>query len=121
MDVLFVLAETNQDVAGSGEADVVSSVSTRYEAKNQHYTDVSSEISVTSCFNTSNVYKATATVCEADNTYDTAAVYAEQYETWLTEVHGSVSGMDAQGFPIEVNYVNNIYYPGLKDEMHPIC
>lgn len=102
VDVLFILAETNQDIMGSGEADVVSSVSTRYEAENLHYTDVSGETSVTGFFNTGNVYKAAVAICEANNAYDTAAMYAEQYETWLAEVHDGASGVDAQGFPIEV-------------------
>lgn len=100
VDVLFILAETNQDIMGSGEADVVSSVSTRYEAENLHYVDMNGETHVAAFFNTGNVYKAAAVVCEANGNNDVAAMYAERYDAWLADVYDGASDVDAQGFHV---------------------
>lgn len=100
VDVVFVMTETDQDIAGSGSAEVASQVSGRYELGNLLYTDAEGQEQVTLFYNTGNTYKAAAAICEAAGDTDGAAAYTALYEAWLKTVHANAADIDGQGFPV---------------------
>lgn len=100
VDVLFIMTETDQDIAGSGNAEVASQVSNRYELGNLLYTDAEGQELVTAFYNTGNTYKAAAEICTAAGDTDGAAAYTALYEAWLATAHSGASAIDAQGFPV---------------------
>ncbi|MBQ8404713.1 MAG: hypothetical protein IJX55_09900 [Clostridia bacterium] len=96
VDVIFVLSETNEDIAGDA-----SQVKTRYEAGNLTYTDASGEVKTTVFYNIGNIYKAAAEVyAKAGNTK-----MAEKYETlfaeWLAANHPEAGNINEQGFAVK--------------------
>lgn len=100
VDVVFIMTETDQDISGSGSPEVASSVSSRYEAGNLHYTDENGQSCTTAFYNTGNVLKACAELCQTQGDSAAAGMYQGLYTSWLADVHGTASGLDAQGFPL---------------------
>lgn len=101
VDVLYIMTETDQDIMGSGSAEVASSVSTRYEAGNLLYTNASGEKVATVFFNTGNVYKYAAQLHTAAGNTELADAYNNLFNNWLSAVHSGASNIDDQGFAVE--------------------
>lgn len=101
VDVLFVMAITDQDIAGTGVATAASQVKERYEAGNLLYTDENGEKQTTVFYNTGNTYKALADVFEANGNIVVATAYRTAFNLWLKLVHGeNAMDIDAQGFAV---------------------
>ena len=101
VDVLFVMAITDQDIAGTGVATAASQVKERYEAGNLLYTDKNGEKQTTVFFNTGNACKAIADIFEANGETALAEAYRTLFGLWLKQIHGDyATDIDAQGFPI---------------------
>ena len=100
VDVLFIMTETDQDIAGSGSAEVASQVSNRYELGNLLFTDAEGQEHVTVFYNTGNTFKTASAICEAAGDADGAAAYTALYEAWLNNAHSGAAAIDAQGFPV---------------------
>ena len=101
VDVLFVLAETDEDIVGSGKDEAASQVKARFEAGNLKYTDTDGEKQDTVFLNTGNVYKAVMEITEnSDGEYTWPIESMElKFKAWLNKVYGEdVSDIDAQGF-----------------------
>lgn len=98
VDVLFILGETDQDIAGSGSAEVYSQVKARYEAGNLLYTDADGKKQTTVFYNTGNVYKTAARLMTEKGKESLAEKYRKLLSDWLAKVHPGAAGIDAQGF-----------------------
>ena len=98
VDVLFIMTETDQDIAGSGEAEAASQVAARYEAGNLTYTDKNGEEQNAGFYNTGNTYKTAAKILEDAGDAEGAAAYNNLYMDWLGTVHGGAASVNAQGF-----------------------
>ena len=92
VDVLFILAETNEDITGTA-----SQVAARYEAGNLTYTDKDGEVKATAFLNTGNIYKAIAEMYTDMEDTEAAAVWTEKFNTWLTENHEGATDINKQG------------------------
>ncbi len=104
VDVLFVLAATNEDIVGTGVESPASQVKERYEAGNLTFADSTGVELPTVFFNTGNVYKGTAEIYERLGMTEVAESYLARFSAWLASVHGGAVDIDAQGFGIkEVN------------------
>ena len=99
IDVLFIMTESYQDIAGSGEAVVDSSVASRFEAGNLLYTDKNEVKQTTIFFNTGNVLKYASEIMQNAGDYDNAQHYLTLYTDWLAEYANGATDIDAQGFP----------------------
>ncbi|MBQ8447542.1 MAG: hypothetical protein IJX27_01260, partial [Clostridia bacterium] len=93
VDVLFILAETNEDIAGDA-----SQVKSRYEAGNLLYTDKNGEKQTAVFYNIGNIYKSLAAIYESKGNADMAGKYSELYKTWLATNRNGAEDIDAQGF-----------------------
>nr|MBR6777841.1 hypothetical protein [Clostridia bacterium] len=100
VDVLFVMAVTDQDIVGTGVATAASQVKERYEAGNLLYTDANGEKQATVFYNTGNACKAIASIFEKNGETAFADVYRIFFVLWLNEVHEGATDIDAQGFAI---------------------
>ncbi len=101
VDVLFVMAITDQDIVGTGEATAASQVKERYEAGNLLYTDVNGEKQATVFYNTGNTCKMIASIFEKSGETALAEGYRTLFGLWLKEVHGQyATDIDAQGFAV---------------------
>lgn len=98
VDVLFIIGETDQDIAGSGSADVYSQVKARYEAGDLLYTDADGKKQTTVFYNTGNVYKIVESILTEGRNDALAAQYRELFSNWLATVHPGATDIDAQGF-----------------------
>ena len=102
VDVLFVMALTDEDIVGSGAATAASQVKERYEAGNLLYTDENGKKQTTVFLNTGNVYKALAAVFADNDEGTTSEIYQELFAAWLKKTRGEAAGdIDEQGFVIE--------------------
>lgn len=102
VDVLFIMAETDEDIAGSGKDEAASQVKARYEAGNLKYTDADGEKQDTVFLNTGNVYKAVIEITEnSDGGYTWPIESMElKFKAWLSNAHGEgVTDINAQGMP----------------------
>lgn len=110
VDVLFILAETNEDIVGSGKDEAVSQVKARYEADNLKYTDANGEKQNTVFLNTGNVYKAVIDICErSEGGYTWPIEDMElKFKAWLEAAWGEYAyDISPQGFPqIELKGTN---------------
>lgn len=100
VDVLFVLGETDQDIAGSGSAEVYSQVKARYEAGNLLYTDSDGVKQTAVFYNTGNVYKAASEILTAKGSEALAGAYKRLFSEWLAAVYPNAVDIDAQGFAV---------------------
>ena len=101
VDVLFIIKDTDQDIAGTGYDEAASQVRVRYEAGNLLYTDDSGNKQITVFFNTGNVYKATSEIYKNGGNLALADSYKTRLEAWLSAVHGDAKDIDAQGFAVK--------------------
>lgn len=101
VDVLFIMTVTDQDIMGSGSAEVASSVNTRYEAGNLLYTNDAGEKVATVFYNTGNVYKTAAQILKAEANEELSNVYEQLFVNWLNEVHSGAIDIDDQGFAVK--------------------
>lgn len=101
VDVLFILAETNEDIEGSGSETPVSQVKARYLAGNLLYTDKDGNRQVTKFLNTGNVYKALSEIYAAKGNTTTAEKYSAAYTAWLEATYPDATDIDDQGFPVK--------------------
>lgn len=100
VDVVFIMAETNEDITGSGAETPASQVKARYDAGNLTYVNKAGNEVVTEFYNTGNVYKALASVYTKAGDTAQAEKYQQMYNDWLTANHPGASGIDGQGFPV---------------------
>ncbi len=98
VDVLFIIGETDQDIAGSGSAEVYSQVKARYEAGDLLYTDADGKKQTTVFYNTGNVYKIVESILTEGENESLAERYRELFSNWLETVHPDATDIDAQGF-----------------------
>lgn len=101
VDVLFILAETNQDIIGTGFDEAASQVRARYEAGNLLYTNENGEKQTTVFFNIGNVYKTVADIYHTNGNTNASLIYEDMFKNWIDQVHGEATDIDAQGFPIQ--------------------
>jgi hypothetical protein len=99
VDVLFIMAETDEDIAGSGKDEAASQVKARYEAGTLHYTDKNGREQKTVFYNTGNVYKSLVPIIKKYAGKDWADACNMLYKAWLAKVHPGATDIDAQGFP----------------------
>lgn len=100
VDVLFILGETDQDIAGSGSAEVYSQVKARYEAGNLLYTDANGVKQTAVFYNTGNVLKTASEILTAKGNEALAGAYKELFSKWLSAVYPNAIDIDAQGFAV---------------------
>jgi len=93
VEVLFILAETNEDIAGDA-----SQVKSRYEAGTLFYTDKNGERQTTVFYNMGNIYKALADIYESNGDEAAAETYKALFAAWLNENRAGSTDIDAQGF-----------------------
>lgn len=98
VDVLFIIGETDQNIAGSGSAEVYSQVKARYEAGDLLYTDADGKKQTTVFYNTGNVYKIVESILTEGENESLAERYRELFSNWLATVHPNATDIDAQGF-----------------------
>lgn len=103
VDVVFIMAETNEDITGSGAETPASQVKARYEAGNLHYTDKDGNEAVTEFYNTGYVYKALASVYTKKGDTANAEKYTNLFKSWLAANHAGASDIDGQGFPVKAD------------------
>jgi hypothetical protein len=96
VDVLFILAETNEAINGSA-----SQVKSRYEAGNLGFTGADGEKICSVFYNTGSVYKAAERICREAGKTAAAESYAKLFAAWLAENHPGFTDIDAQGFPVK--------------------
>ncbi len=96
VDVLFVLAETNEAISGDA-----SQVKTRYEAGNLTYTDENGEVKTTAFYNLGNIYKAAAEVYRKAGNTKMAEKYTALFGAWLAANRPDAGDIDAQGFAVK--------------------
>ena len=99
VDVVFIMAETNQDIMGSGVETPASQVAARYEAGNLLYTDKDGKKVASKFYNTGNVYQALINVYNKKGDATNVQKYIDLYTAWLVKVHPGASTIDDQGFP----------------------
>lgn len=98
VDVLFILAESNQDILGTGHDVVDSYVNARYEAGNLTYTDKDGNVKNANYLNIGNVLKYAADIVEKDGNVDLSSVYNTIFRNWLRVNRPNATDIDAQGF-----------------------
>ena len=101
VDVLFILAETEQDIAGTGSDNPASQVKARYDEGNLLYTDKDGNKQTTVFLNTGNVFKSIADVFGAQGNTKVSEKYNGLFNGWLTKNHPGATGIDAQGFAVK--------------------
>ena len=101
VDVLFILAETAQDILGSGQETIDSSVNARYEAGNLVYTDKDGNEKTALYLNTGNALKCSAEAFKAAGNEDLAKSYETVFLTWLNANHAGAKDIDEQGFAVK--------------------
>ena len=99
VDVLFIMAQTNQDIVGSGEANAASQVKDRYEAGNLLYTDKEGNKQTTVFYNIGNTYKALAEILTAKENAVLSSAYQTRFDAWLAATYPEAEDIDGQGFP----------------------
>ena len=99
VDVLFIMAETDEDIAGSGKEEAASQVKARYEAGNLLYTDKNGRKQTTVFYNTGNVYKSIVPIMREFGGKDWADACSQLFKAWLEKVHPGAKDINAQGFP----------------------
>ena len=100
VDVLFIIAETDEDISGSGNDEAVSQVKARYEAGNLLYTDGNGEKKETVFYNTGNVFKTASDVYSRLGDESMAEKYDTLFELWMDAAYGdTASDINEQGFP----------------------
>ena len=97
VDVLFILAETSEDIIGSGKDTAASQVKERYEAGNLLYTGKDGYKQTTVFYNIGNTYKTIAEIL-ADTDSATSAKFYGLYKDWLKTTHAGADDIDEQGF-----------------------
>ncbi|MBQ9713713.1 MAG: hypothetical protein IJV83_00135 [Clostridia bacterium] len=100
VDVLFIMAETNQDIVGTGLETAASQVKERYEAGNLLYTDKNGEKQATVFFNTGNACKTLAKIYEELGDTANVTKYTDLFNGWLNSVYPNALDIDAQGFAV---------------------
>lgn len=101
VDVLFILAESAQDILGSGQETIDSSVNARYEAGNLVYTDKDGNEKTALYLNTGNALKCSAEAFKAAGNEDLAKSYETVFQTWLNANHAGAKDIDEQGFAVK--------------------
>lgn len=99
VDVVFIMAETNEDISGSGAETPASQVAARYAAGNLTYTDKDGNEVVTEFYNKGNTYKALAAVYAKKGDTANAEKFNALFKTWLETNHPGATDIDGQGFP----------------------
>lgn len=97
VDVLFILAETSEDIIGSGKDTAASQVKERYEAGNLLYTGKDGYKQTTVFYNIGNTYKTIAEIL-ADTDSAASAKFYGLYKDWLKTTHAGADDIDEQGF-----------------------
>lgn len=100
VDVVFILAETNEDIVGTGVDTAASQVKERYLAGNLKYTDKDGETHTTVFYNIGNVYKTLSEVFAEKGNEALAAAYSASFEAWLDSVYPDAVDLDGQGFAV---------------------
>jgi len=100
VDVLFIMAATNEDIAGSGADTAASQVKERYDAGNLLYTDVNGEKKTTEFLNIGNVFKAVSNLASESGNTDVADRYQALFDNWLSVNRSGALDIDAQGFSV---------------------
>ncbi len=100
VDVLFILASTNEDIVGTGAETAASQVRERYEKGNLTYTDKDGNEKVTEFLNVGNVYKAVRKLAQASNNSAVADHYETLFANWLTANRPGATDINGQGFAI---------------------
>lgn len=100
VDVVFIMAETNEDIAGSGAETPASQVKARYEAGNLTYTDKAGNQVTTAFLNTGNVYLELIELYTKQGDTVSAEKYQKLFADWLKENHPNAVSIDRQGFPV---------------------
>ena len=101
VDVLFILAESNQDILGSGQETVDSQVNARFEAGNLVYTAADGTEQDAIFLNTGNVLKYASDIVEEAGNTDLAMTYDTLFAEWLIAHRDSATDIDAQGFAVK--------------------
>lgn len=100
VDVVFIMAETSEDITGSGAETPASQVKARYDAGNLNYVNKDGETVVTEFYNTGNIYKALADAYTKKGDTTNAEKYTNLFKAWLESNHAGATDIDAQGFPV---------------------
>lgn len=101
VDVLFILAQSNQDILGTGEETVDYQVNARYEAGNLAYTDKEGKEQNTIYLNNGNVLKYVSEIFKDNGNTDLADTYKTLYQNWLKSNRNGAKDIDAQGFAVK--------------------
>ncbi|MBE6585151.1 MAG: hypothetical protein E7645_01340 [Ruminococcaceae bacterium] len=101
VDVVFIMAETNEDIAGSGVETPASQVKARYEAGNLTYTNKDGKEVTTEFYNLGNTYKALSLIYTQKGDIAMAEKYLDLFTAWMLSVHPGATGIDGQGFPLK--------------------
>lgn len=101
VDVVFVLAETNEDITGSGSETPASQVKARYEAGNLTYVDKNGETKICNFYNIGNIYKALASVYTAKGNTAAAETFNQAFKAWLAQNLQGAADIDEQGFAVK--------------------
>ena len=101
VEVLFILAETNEDIAGTGSDNPASQIKARYDKGDIFYTDKTGTRQVTVFLNTGNVFKACAHIYGELNQQTMKSKYDTLFTSWLGSVHPGSPDIDAQGFKFD--------------------
>lgn len=101
VDVLFILAESAQDILGSGQETIDSSVNARYEAGNLVYTDKDGNEQTALYLNTGNALKCSAEAFKAAGNEDLAKSIETVFQAWLNANHAGAKDIDEQGFAVK--------------------
>lgn len=99
VDVLFVLAETSEDIIGSGKDTAASQVKERYEAGNLLYTGKNGYKQTTVFYNIGNTYMKISEIL-ADTDSAASAKFYGLYKQWLAATHAGADDIDEQGFAV---------------------
>lgn len=100
VDVVFIMAATNEDITGSGSETPASQVKARYDAETLHYTNAAGETLVTEFYNTGNTYQALIKAYTKVGDTANAQKFTELFNAWLQANHPGANGIDGQGFAI---------------------
>ena len=103
IDVVFILAETDEDIVGTGKETAASLVKERYEAGNLTYTDSEGNEKITEFINIGRVYKILSELAGESGLTELSEAYRQAFEAWLEATYEGAVDIDGQGFPVYPN------------------
>ena len=103
IDVVFILAETDEDIVGTGKETAASQVKERYEAGNLTYTDSEGNEKISEFINIGRVYKILSELAGESGLTELSEAYHQAFEAWLEATYEGAVDIDGQGFPVYID------------------